>query len=247
MNRKSQLRHEASAVRIVRRAGSCTSRSRFGVSSNGFDMAVRVQRAPQQQVIADANNDQTQTDQLIEQDLAERNGDTEDAQGRKGEGHSRDGHVVDAKRAASVADVREPAADHDRRQRERRLEGALNPDGRDERRTERGGDQRRPDIASRFERSESLLVFLPEDEGECDRDSHQSDEPVRGAPSRGAGNPMELAVAPGGGQQEGNTQWRDAKSLEMRVAVDHVAEALKVVHVVLLVVCDGMSRTGLYQ
>src|SRR3954471_9545064 len=107
MNRKSQLRHEASAVRIVSRAGSCTSRSRFGISSNGFDMAVRVQRAAQQQVIADANDDQTQTDQLVEQDLAERRRYTEDAQRREAEGDSRDGHVVGAKRPAGVADVGE--------------------------------------------------------------------------------------------------------------------------------------------
>src|SRR5436190_17455423 len=77
--RKSALRHAESAVRIDSRAGSCTSRSRSAISSNGAGIAIlhhRPHDPGQFEVIEQAANDVYRADhgeEEIDRVLAVRN------------------------------------------------------------------------------------------------------------------------------------------------------------------------------
>src|SRR5258707_5163613 len=77
MNRKSQERHDVSAVRMISLDGSCTSRSSIDMSSNGVDMGVSLHGTEEQEMITETDDNDPEADQVVRQDLADRAGHAE--------------------------------------------------------------------------------------------------------------------------------------------------------------------------
>jgi hypothetical protein len=115
----------------------------------------------------------------------------------------------------------------------------------EERRAEETREQGALDAARGLHEAEALAIVPSEPERHENGHGHERHEPSCGAEAVGAGDPVKLPAPPRGGDEEGNTQRRDAESLEVGVAFGDEAEALKIGRVVLLVVREGTSLTGL--
>src|ERR1051326_8628591 len=193
-------------------------------------MGHRNKGVSEQQMVADADHDERDPDELIAQYVASMQRDAERPECREERNERGHREIVRPRDTTDEPHIAESECDDDRRKREGGI--CLNGHGEYEHRGEHERRERRPDRRGRLYVAKSPPVVAPGEERQADRRRHERDEPDARPDSGRARSPGQLPVAPGSRQEERNTQGNEAESLELIVSFGHVPEALKTIHVI---------------